>query len=77
MGLKLWLEAEGVGIEFTREKYEDGDWAGAVQEAWVKGESAGIKRRRRMAGYQEVEKRMEEGDIMARKLYDWIVDQQR
>ncbi len=77
MGLKLWLEAEGVGVEFTREKYEDGDWAGAVQEAWAKGESTNMKRRRRLGGYQEVERRMEEGGIMARKLYDWVVDQRR
>ncbi|KAF8339585.1 uncharacterized protein EI90DRAFT_2966730 [Cantharellus anzutake] len=75
IGLKLWLEAEGVGVEFTREKYESGDWAGAVQGAWERGESTGLRERRRFAGYKEVEERISEGDDMARKLYDWIVDQ--
>ncbi|KAF7312622.1 hypothetical protein MIND_00276300 [Mycena indigotica] len=36
-GLRHLLATDGVGIELEREKYEAGDWAGAVSEAYALG----------------------------------------
>ncbi|KAF9509805.1 hypothetical protein BS47DRAFT_129062 [Hydnum rufescens UP504] len=59
LGLKLLLEEQGVGVEFSREKYEDGDWGSAVEEAWTKG--AEMKERRRREGNQGVESESKRG----------------
>lgn len=34
-GLRLLLDKEGVGVELSRRSYEMGEWASAVEEAWV------------------------------------------
>ena len=70
LGLKLLLEKEGVGVEVSREKYESGDWASAVEEAWTKG--ARMKERRRQEGIGGVERRKQEGGAMAQSLVSWI-----
>jgi hypothetical protein len=70
LGLKLLLEEEGVGVEFSREKYEDGDWGSAVEEAWTKG--AEMKERRRREGNRGVERRKQEGEAMAKSLVKWV-----
>ena len=36
-GLRLFLEAEGTGVELSRAEYESGDWARKVEEAYLKG----------------------------------------
>jgi len=36
-GLKLWLEAEGTGVELSKEEYESGQWAVRIQQAFERG----------------------------------------
>ncbi|KAI5823206.1 hypothetical protein K523DRAFT_344632 [Schizophyllum commune Tattone D] len=36
-GLRLLLDEEGTGVELSRAAYEQGDWAGAVEEAYTRG----------------------------------------
>ncbi|KAI5892887.1 uncharacterized protein SCHCODRAFT_02668278 [Schizophyllum commune H4-8] len=36
-GLRLLLDEEGTGVELARAAYEQGDWAGAVEEAYQRG----------------------------------------
>jgi hypothetical protein len=36
-GLRLFLEAEGTGVELSRSEYESGEWARKVAEAYLKG----------------------------------------
>ena len=67
-GLRLFLEREGVGVELERVKYEVGEWAEAVEEAWVRGREA--KARKRREG--ETGRRREEGREMARYVVDWV-----
>ncbi|KAF8071748.1 transmembrane amino acid transporter protein-domain-containing protein [Lyophyllum atratum] len=38
-GLRLLLNREGVGVELSRQSYEAGDWALAVEEAWARGKA--------------------------------------
>lgn len=75
MGLKLLLEQEGVGVEISREKYESGDWADLVAEAWEKGQT--LKEARRTLGSAGREKRVEEAKNFAQTIVGWIADQQR
>ncbi|KIJ51466.1 hypothetical protein M422DRAFT_244629 [Sphaerobolus stellatus SS14] len=35
-GLRLWLKAEGIGVELSREEYESGQWASKIEEAFEK-----------------------------------------
>lgn len=67
-GLRLLLESEGVGVELSRSYYEKGEWAGAVQEAYMRGKD--VKAKKRKEG--ETGKRREEGREMARGLLDWL-----
>lgn len=70
MGLKLLLDQSGVGIEISREKYESGDWADLVEEAWEKGRKA--KEERRVLGVEGRERRMREAGIFAGDVVKWI-----
>lgn len=74
-GLRLLLEAEGVGVEFTREKYESGDWAEAVETAWKRG--AAKKKARQEAGEETSRQRKAEGREMAKSLMEWVAEWQR
>ncbi|KAH9928700.1 uncharacterized protein B0H18DRAFT_246196 [Fomitopsis serialis] len=67
-GLRLLLESEGVGVELSRSYYEKGEWADAVQEAYVRGRDAKAKKRQE----GETGKRRKEGREMARGLLDWL-----
>lgn len=49
-GLRLFLEAEGTGVELSRAEYESGDWARKVEEAFLKGKK---RRRAKDAGRSE------------------------
>lgn len=85
-GLRLLLERDGVGVELARTAYEDGDWADAVTDAWLKGRDGKARKRRDEALALEAEvkgavcdapvsgarRRMEEGRSMARGLVDWV-----
>lgn len=67
-GLRLLLQHEGVGVELSRASYEGGEWAAAVEEAYLKGREA--KARKRAEG--ETGKRAREGKEMAEGLVSWI-----
>ena len=73
MGLKLLLEQSGVGVQISRERYESGDWANLVEEAWTKGQTA--KENRRNLGTAGVDQRMKEMRQFASILSDWLHDQ--
>lgn len=45
-GLRLLLEQEGVGVELSRQSYEAGDWASAVEEAFARGEDMKARKRK-------------------------------
>jgi hypothetical protein len=70
----MLLDQEGVGVELSRQSYEEGDWAGAVEEAWAKGQEARWKKRRDGAAGIGIRKREEEGMALARKVVDWVED---
>ncbi|KAL6302490.1 hypothetical protein BKA93DRAFT_886963 [Sparassis latifolia] len=67
-GLRLLLDKEGVGVELSRSLYEVGEWADAIEEAWLRGRTA--KERKRLVG--ETGMRKKEGEDMARRLVDWV-----
>jgi hypothetical protein len=69
-GLRLLLERDGVGVELSREDYEGGNWAAAVERAWNGGSEA--KWLKRLEG--ETGERQEQVREMGRKVMDWIVD---
>lgn len=69
-GLRLLLERDGVGVELSREDYEGGNWATAVERAWNSGSEA--KRLKRLEG--ETGKRQEQVKEVGRMVVDWIVD---
>jgi len=68
--LRLLLERDGVGVELSREDYEGGNWAAAIERAWNSGGDA--KRLKRLEG--ETGKRQEEVREMGRRVVDWVVD---
>jgi len=71
-GLRLLLEKEGVGVELPRQCYEEGDWAGAVQEAYEAGKLSKERKRREMAHGINLDKRDIEGRELAEKVVGWI-----
>lgn len=69
-GLRLLLQRDGVGIELSRESYENGDWATVVQEAWLKGKDAkALKRQNARLGLGM--NLQQEGRDVARRVVDW------
>ncbi|KAG5726417.1 hypothetical protein E4T56_gene9941 [Termitomyces sp. T112] len=73
-GLRLLLDNEGVGVELSRQSYEAGDWAFAVEEAWMRGKGAKeLKRTEAFAGIGMDNKR-KEGLELARKVVSWTQD---
>jgi hypothetical protein len=71
-GLRLLLDREGVGVELSRESYEAGDWATAVEEAWVNGREAKSRKRSVREMGIELEKSNEQGQAIARTVVDWV-----
>lgn len=69
-GLRLLLEQDGVGVELSREDYEGGNWAAAIERAWNGGSNA--KRLKRLEG--ETGKRQEDVKEMGRRVVDWVAD---
>ncbi|KAF7289592.1 hypothetical protein HMN09_01321200 [Mycena chlorophos] len=65
-GLRRWLESDGVGVELARDKYEAGDWAGAIEEAYTSGRAA--KERMRAQGGRKGD---DGGTELARMVVDW------
>ena len=67
-GLRLFLEREGVSVELSRDAYEAGDWAAAIQEAFDKGKDRkGAKRREGETGQLAAA-----GMEMAAGLASWV-----
>lgn len=71
--MRLLLERDGVGVELSREDYEGGNWATAVERAWNSGNEA--KRLKRLEG--ETGKRQKQVKDMGRKVMDWIAEWKR
>ncbi|EJD06891.1 uncharacterized protein FOMMEDRAFT_131691 [Fomitiporia mediterranea MF3/22] len=67
-GLRRLLQEEGAGVELSCERYEAGDWADAVKEAWEAGKE--LKKRKRAVGDDGVRKK--QGMNMARELVAWV-----
>lgn len=71
-GLKLLLAREGVGIELPRAAYEAGDWASVVEEAWSLGRDAKAEMRMKGRLGVDMNKRDEEGTLLAGQVTDWV-----
>ncbi|OCH85724.1 hypothetical protein OBBRIDRAFT_784503 [Obba rivulosa] len=67
-GLRMLLDRDGVGVELPRTSYEIGEWAYAVQEAWMKGRD--MKACKRKEGERGLRKA--EGKRMAQDLIEWV-----
>lgn len=63
-----------MGVELSRQSYEAGDWAGAVKEAWIKGEACKTKKRVDAAAGIGMDIRKIEGLDMAKKVVSWTRD---
>ncbi|KAG6879607.1 hypothetical protein C0992_000635 [Termitomyces sp. T32_za158] len=70
-GLRLLLDKEGVGVELSRQSYEAGDWALAVEEAWVQGKGAKERKRAEASAGIAMDDKRQEGLDMARKVVSW------
>ncbi|SJL09932.1 uncharacterized protein ARMOST_13314 [Armillaria ostoyae] len=73
-GLRLLLDNEGVGVELPRDSYEAGEWADAVQDAFLKGRTAKIKKREEMAAGLGANMRAVQGKKMATSVVAWVND---
>lgn len=71
-GLRCLLDREGTGVELTREQYEAGDWAAAVERAWYLGESKKTQKREKGDNGE----RQRQGELMAMQLVEWVYDWQ-
>jgi hypothetical protein len=71
-GLRLLLDREGVGVELPRRSYEAGDWAITVEKAWAKGREMKLRKRAEGAMGVGLDKRVEEGKEMAKRVVDWV-----
>ncbi|CAE6443821.1 unnamed protein product [Rhizoctonia solani] len=69
-GLRMLMEMDGTGVELPRERYEAGDWASAIEEAWALG--AEKKLARRLLGARGDARRRRQGQEMAREFEAWL-----
>ncbi|KAL5525717.1 hypothetical protein ACEPAG_7054 [Sanghuangporus baumii] len=67
-GLRRLLQDEGTGVELSREKYESGEWADAIQKTWLTGRE--LKARKRVIGDDGTRKK--QGMEMAEDLMEWV-----
>ncbi|KAF7309042.1 hypothetical protein MKEN_01105800 [Mycena kentingensis (nom. inval.)] len=68
-GLRRLLSSQGVGVELSRARYEAGDWAGAIDEAYIQGRAG--KEQKRAMGVGSAVQRAEEGREMAEMIVGW------
>jgi hypothetical protein len=73
-GLRLLLSKEGVGVELSRQSYEAGDWATAVEEAWMQGKHLKSRKRTEAAGGIGSGIREMKGREMAKTVVNWASD---
>ena len=71
-GLRLLLDRDGAGVELSREGYESGEWAEAVQQAYIKGLPLKLSKRKR--GEEDLKMRKLEGRNMAMQVVSWVKD---
>ena len=71
-GLRLLLDRDGAGVELSREGYESGEWAEAVQQAYIKGLPLKLSKRER--GEEDLKIRKLEGRDMAMQVVSWVKD---
>lgn len=71
-GLRLLLDREGVGLELSRHSYEAGEWAAAVEEAWLRGKDHKAMKRSEMAKGDTIDRRQVEGQEMAATAVAWV-----
>ncbi|KAG8704965.1 hypothetical protein FRC11_009416 [Ceratobasidium sp. 423] len=69
-GLRMLMETAGTGVELPRERYEAGDWASAIEEAWALGAEKKITRR--LLGARGDARRRRQGEQMAREFEAWL-----
>ncbi|KAJ1308054.1 hypothetical protein OPQ81_002121 [Rhizoctonia solani] len=69
-GLRMLMETAGTGVELPRERYEAGDWASAIEEAWTRGGEK--KLARRLLGARGDARRRRQVDEMAREFEAWL-----
>ncbi|KAF8676997.1 galactokinase [Rhizoctonia solani] len=69
-GLRMLMETAGTGVELPRERYEAGDWASAIEEAWALGAEKKIARR--LLGARGDARRRRQGEEMAREFEAWL-----
>lgn len=62
-GLRLFLEKEGVGVELSRIRYEGGDWADTIDEAWRRGRDKKVKKRKEVLEGKSVDRQREMGEL--------------
>jgi hypothetical protein len=70
----LFLSREGAGIELSRQSYEAGDWAAAVEEAWMEGKHLKSRKRSKAAIGVGSDVREMEGRGMAKMVVRWTSD---
>ncbi|KAJ7036295.1 hypothetical protein C8F04DRAFT_483711 [Mycena alexandri] len=70
-GLRRLLDHDGVGVELSRESYEAGDWAGAIETAWTQGQGAKVAKRKDGAAGVGLKRREEEGEHLAMMIIQW------
>ncbi|KAF7336950.1 hypothetical protein MVEN_02131400 [Mycena venus] len=70
-GLRRLLDHDGVGVELSRESYEAGDWAGAIETAWRNGRDAKSSKRKDGAVGLGLKTREEEGSTLATMIVQW------
>jgi hypothetical protein len=72
-GLRLLLSRSGVGVELSRAAYEAGEWARAIEDAWIMG----LRKKSALNGIGLAqESRKEEGRTLARQVVEWVKDWQ-
>ncbi|CAE6414520.1 unnamed protein product [Rhizoctonia solani] len=69
-GLRMLMEMAGTGVELPRERYEAGDWASTIEEAWTLGAEKKIARR--LLGARGDARRRRQGEQMAREFETWL-----
>ncbi|KAJ6561915.1 hypothetical protein B0H19DRAFT_1143001 [Mycena capillaripes] len=70
-GLRRLLDHDGVGVELSRESYEAGDWARAIETAWQNGKGAKSSKRADGAAGVGLKTREEEGRKLATMIVQW------
>jgi hypothetical protein len=70
-GLRRLLDHDGVGVELSRESYEAGDWAGAIETAWQNGKAGKSSKRKSGEAGLSLKTREEEGRKLAMMVGDW------